>query len=195
MSANVQPSLDWEATEQALVDWVRDVTALEAIFAEDGGPQPNRPYVTLDWLVPPSSTLGDDYWVDTENPTTGEIDRQLEGIRDSTLTVSVHTNSKTAGKNAMFYADILVNSLSSDSIIRKWFYPRRMAPWDWEPIRKGSFIEDKKTVSRAMFDLRIGFAAGVPQTSETVPFIKRVALTGSVQTPETTFTESLSVTS
>lgn len=194
MSANIQPSIDWEAIEQALVDWVRDVVKLEAIFTEDGGPQPNRPYVSLDWLVPPSS-VGDDYWVQTTNATTKEIDRQIEGVRDSTLTVAVHTNSKAAGKNAMFYADVLANSLASDSIVRRWFYPVRMAPWDWEPIRKGSFVEDTKTVSRAMFDMRLGFSAGVDQPSETIPYITRVALTGNVSTPETTFTKPLSVTS
>jgi hypothetical protein len=190
---NQQPSIAWEVVEGALVEWVRGITGLEAIWAEDGGPQPDRPYVDLDWLQPPSK-VGDDYFEDVVDEETEELARYLEGVREGIVTVQVHTSSKLAGENAMYFADLLATSLQSDGVRAKFFEPARMTPIDWQPLRKGSFVEDKKSVSRAAFDVRFSMSAGNGQASERVGYIKSVAVTGVVSTPEETLSQALSIT-
>lgn len=190
-----QPSIAWEAVEQALVDWATETTGLEAIFAEENGPQPDRPYVVLDWLSFPSG-IGDDYFVDTLDEDTDEIERALEGVREATINVQVFTESTRAGENAAYYCDILANSLGSDSVVRDHFSPVRMAPWDVQSISKGNFAEDGRAISRAGFDIRFGFSAGTGQSSERAAIITSVALTGTISNPPiTAYVSALSVTS
>ncbi len=194
---NTQPSIAWEDVEKALVDWVLGITSLQAIWAEDGGPQPNRPYVELDWLVPPS-LVGEDYWSDEVDTDEKELARTIEGVRAATVTVQVHANSRKpglTGQNAMYFADVLSNSLSSDTVTRTYFDPVRMAVWDIEALRKGAWTEDKKPLSRTAFDVRFGFSAGTTASSERIGYITQVSLTGVVSTPEDELTQALSITS
>lgn len=186
MTVTVKPSIAWEDVEQALVDWASDITGLETIWAEDGGPQPDRPYVVLDWLVPPS-TVGDDYLEDEVDEDTQEISRSLQGVRRSVLTVRVESSSVRAGasgRNAMYFADLLANSLSMDEVTTSRFHPVRMAPWDWQDVRKEDFTEHGKAVSRAAFDLVLGFSAGTGEESARTERIMTVSITGTTSTPE-----------
>jgi hypothetical protein len=196
MTLTPQPSIDWEKVEQALVDWASFVAGCEAIWAEDGGPQPTRTYVELDWLVPPSS-VGDDYWDDEADTDTEELMRTREGVRRAVLTVQVHAALKLAGQNAMTIADKLASSLGSDGIVTQYFEPARMAPWEVQPLRKGALpTEDKKFVSRAAFDVVLGLAAGTGEPSETVGYIKSVGVSGTLQDPpETPYSVTASITS
>lgn len=196
MTSTPQPSIDWEKVEQALVDWATDVSTFETIWSEDGGPQPTRSYVELDWLVPPS-TVGDDYWDDEADEDTEELLRTREGVRRGVLTVQVHAADKLAGRNAMAIADKLATSLGSDVIVTQFFEPARMAPWEVQPLRKGLIpTEDKKFVSRAAFDVVLGLAAGNGEVSETVGYIKSVGVTGTfADPPETPYSVTASITS
>lgn len=189
-----QPSIDWEGVEQTLVDWVADVTGLEAIWAEEGGTQPDRPYAVLDWLQPPSA-VGDDYFNATENTATHELERELQGVREATLTVRVDSASTRAGESAMYFCDLLANSLSDDNVVLTRFKPLRMAPWDWEAVRKLPFVEEGKAVSRAAFDVKLGFSAGTGGIAQRVGYITKVSLTGSVTNETQTQSLTAAVTS
>lgn len=189
-----QPSIAWEDVEQALVDWATSVTGCETIWQEEDGPQPTRPYVSLDWLVPPSG-VGDDYFKDTAVTATQELERELQGVRRGVLTVNVHSDSTLAGRNAMAIADLLTSSLASESTLLAYFSPNRMACWGTEPMRKGSWNEDGKSLSRAAFDMTLGFSAGVGLPSERVPYIASVAITATINTATTAFNDSASATS
>ena len=189
-----QPSIAWEEVEQSLIDWAQDMTGFEAIWVEENGPQPTRPYVSLDWLVPPSG-VGEDHYVDTYDATTRSADRELQGVRRGMLTVQVHTDSSRAGESAMAQADKLINSLVSDEVILRYFAPVRMASWGNEPMRKGNWLEDGKSVNRAAFDMRLGFSAGVGTVSERVGVIASVGLTGTINTAATAFEDAIAVTS
>lgn len=189
-----QPSIAWAEVEEALIEWARDTTGIEAIWMEDGGTQPTRPYVALDWLVPPSR-MGDDYYSDTAVTATQELERVLDGVREATLTVQVFTDSKLAGSNAMYFCDILANSVFSPTIVQERFAPVRMAPWGVEPIRKGAFAEDAKAISRAAFDMRLGFAAGTGEPAEIVPYIVSTSITGTVTNQSDEIAVTASVTS
>lgn len=190
-----QPSIAWEDVEQALVDWATEATGLETVWAEENGPQPNRPYVKLDWLTYPTA-IGDDYFVDTLDSTTNEIERALEGVREATVNVQVLSSSTRAGQNAAYYCDLLSNSLGSDGVVRDHFSPVRMAPWDWQSINKDAFAEDDKAISRASFDLRLGFSAGIGLPSERVGIITSVSISGTISDPPATaYAQSVSITS
>lgn len=189
-----QPSIAWEEVEQALVDWASDMTGLETVWAEEDAPQPDRPYVLLDWTVPPS-TVGEDYWSYEENTATKEVDRVLEGVRRSVLTVKVLASSTRAGENANYYVDLLANSLDSDSVVAKYFAPNRMAPWGAQPFQKGDFAEDKKAISRAGFDMILGFAAGTGKSSERIGYITGASITASITIGSATLTSASAITS
>jgi hypothetical protein len=185
MSRTPQPSIVWEDVEQALVDWAAEASGLEVIWAEENGPQPERPYVVLDWLSFPSA-VGDDYFSDELDSDEEIIERSLEGVREATLNVQVYASSTRAGQNAAYYCDLLSNSLGSDTMVLEHFTPVRMAPWDWQAIAKGDFAEDGKAISRAGFDIRLGFSAGTGAVSERVAVITNVALTGTFADPPAT---------
>ncbi len=180
-----QPSIAWEDVEQALVDWATEATGLETVWAEENGPQPTRPYVKLDWLTYPTA-IGDDYFVDELDEETDEIDRVLEGVREATVNVQVLSSSTRAGQNAAYYCDLMANSLASDSVIRDHFSPVRMALWDTQSIQKDAFAEDDKAISRASFDMRLGFSAGIGLPSERIGIILSIALTGTLSDPPAT---------
>lgn len=187
-------SILWKEVEQALIDWAQDMTGIVAIFGDDDGAQPDRPYVDLAWLQLPTQ-LGDDYFSDVLNADTGMVERTLEGVRDSTVTVTVHASSKLPGDNAAYYMDLLNNSLNSETVVAKYFSPVRMAPWNWEQINPGNFIEDKHTKNTAAMDVQFGFAAGTGEASEEVYPIETVSITGDIATPATTYSESHEITS
>lgn len=188
-----QPSVAWEDVEQALVDWATDMTGLETVWAEEDAPQPTRPYVLLDWNVPPYP-VGIDYFSQEEVAATKEIDQVLEGVRRSVLTVKVLSSSTRAGENANYYLDLLANSLDSDTVVSKYFAPNRMAPWDWSAFSKGDFAEDKAAISRAGFDMILGFAAGTGKSSERIGYITGASITATFTAPPA-FTSATAITS
>ncbi len=188
-----QPSIAWEEVEQALIDWVSDMTGLETIWTEEDAPQPTRPYATLDWLQIPTP-VGDDYWyVETASTATQEVDMVLSGARRAVVTVNVHAAETRAGRNAAYFTDLLVNSLVGGRTSAQYFAPYRMAVWGVEPISKGDFAEEGHVVSRAGFDLTLGFAAGTGQPSERIGYITSASITANLSSPERT--DSISVTS
>lgn len=189
-----QPSILWKEVEQSLIDWAQDMTGLVAVFGRDEGAQPDRPYVELEWLKYPTA-LGDDYFSETYNPDTTMIERTLEGVRDSMVTVTVHASSKLPGENAAYFMDLLSNSLNSETVVSKYFQSVRMAPWNWEDIDPGNFIEDEHTKDMAAMDVQLGFAAGTGEASEDVFPIESVSIEGTITTPATTYTQTLDIES
>ncbi len=193
MSAvNPQPAIAWADVEQTLVDWAQDMTGLVAVWAEEDGPQPDRPFVVLDWLVSPTA-IGDDYFAQEEVTETSEIDQLLTGVRAATLTVKIETAVTRAGENAQHYADVLATSLIMESVRERYFAPYRMATWGSTPLTKGAFVEDAKAVGHAGFDVRLGFAAGTGKSSERAGYITGASVTGTMTAPALTAT--LSITS
>lgn len=189
-----QPSIAWDDVEAALVAWANEETGLETIWAEEDGPQPNRPFVVLDWLSPPAG-VGEDYFDEVADETTLEVERSLQGVRAGTLTVRVETTSRQPNENALYYADILANSVVSNDVVSTHFKPNRMAPWGTQPPRKEDFREGPKAIMRAAFDMRIGFSAGIGQPSETIPYITTVGITGTVTNVTDEYAITASVTS
>lgn len=192
MTYTPQPSIAWEEVEQALVDWATEMTGLETVWAEENAPQPERPYITLDWLSLPAP-IGDDYWSTEADEETKEIDRVMEGVRRATITVGVHAAETRPGRNANYFADLLVNSLHSDTVAARFFAPYRMAPWGTQAILKGQFAEEGHAVSRASFDMTMGFAAGTGLPSERVGYITGASITATLSSPS--MTDSIAVTS
>lgn len=192
MTTVVNPSVDMEKVEAALVSWAEAVAGISAIFSEDDGAQPDRPYVELEWLRDPTQ-IGDDYYIDTANTEELILERQLAGVRDAVVTITVYSNSKLpgkAGRNASYFMDLLARSLNMDTIVTEFFEPARMAPWDWADINPGAFIEDGRTVSRRAMDLRIGLAAGgvgEDGIDETVEYITGVTVEAIINTPTDTY--------
>ncbi len=192
MSFTPQPSIAWEEVETSLADWAKDMTGLEVAWAEEDGPQPTAPYVSLEWLTPPSNPGGDDYYHDEVNAD-DELERTLNGNRRGVLTVRVESNSTRGGSNANYYVDLLLNSLNEEEVIAKYFTANNAAVWDWNQIAPGDFARDKKAVSRSGADIVIGFGAGVGVPSVVGGYIKAVAITGTVSTPEHDYEQALEV--
>lgn len=194
MSITPQPSIAWEDVEAALVNWATDMLGIETIWEGENGPQPDRPYIGLDWLIPPA-TVGEDYFADEQDEDTGVLMRQLQGVRRAVVTVQAYSSSTRANENATYYLDLLANSLMSDAVVLKYFESVRMAPWDWTAARKGDFAEDKHAISRGAIDVIFGFSAGIGQPSESVQPIETVALTGTTETPGDEIVQAMTVAS
>lgn len=198
MAFTPQPAIAWDDVEWTLSKWAADMSGLTTVWAEQDAPQPARPYVTLDWLVYPEAK-GEDYFSLESVTATKEVRRVRNGVRLATLTVRVNTAPVSAASGASWlspaYADKLVDSLNSDTVVAQYFAPYRMAPAGASNPRKEDWREDGHAVSRTAFDLRINFAAGTGAASETVGYITGASLTGTINTPAVALTSAMAITS
>lgn len=155
-------SVDWNAIRSAAYTWAQS-TGLVAIWADQAGPKPARPYVTL--KIAPVST-GAFYETRQDLLVDGKFDHGV--VKEMTISVQIVASVTMAGLSQhTFEADKLVDSLQLIAI-QAAFQAVPISIIDTSPIIDTTDYLDTAFEPKAVFDVRF---YAVSNTSEIVPTI------------------------
>lgn len=183
MALDLDQPIAWQTVEDAISDWVTQVTSLATHWADQAAPQPARPYVLLSIAGPVEIGIGDEQRVEetkASQPEPNDLWQQkTRGEREITITIQVEADkefSQDPRRHARAQATRLFSSLTIDSITTI-LEAAGLAYRARNPIQNFSISIANEFVNRSAFEFVAGLASCVV---EDIDVIEEVTGTGTV---------------
>jgi hypothetical protein len=126
MAIDIQTPINWQTVENAIYDWVTQVTGVNAQWADQADPQTDLPFCLLSISGPIELGTGDEKRVTEKRGSTGlptdtyEIEHR--GQREITVEVQVNTGPPD-NENPLCYSRALVTRLQSSLNLEEFWRP------------------------------------------------------------------------
>lgn len=173
------PGMQWRAIENAFVALIKEATGLVSVWSYGKSPQPDRPYVRLQWLS--WGNINDSGYVESFNASTQKVEKNYYASRTAQVDVQVITADLRAGNNSMAFADAIMVALDIADVSSRWLAPAGVAVSDFSGARNLDAIEDgNHPVSRTSITLNLNIAVNV-DAAFTSPPIETVVATGVIE--------------
>lgn len=176
--------IDLTSFEDAIKRWFANSTGLTVIWADQSAPQPPYPFARLKVISGPVAFGPDDKRTSTDphGDAGEEIEVEVCGCRDVTVSCQVYCSSSVPGMNAQRYIGIAQAALGLPSVLEDL---RRsgVALVDSQPPQDLDFIAGGSFKSRANMDVR--FRVGSSMTERT-GYIASMTGTATVKNPDGT---------
>ena len=183
MALDLDQPIAWGTVEDAISDWVTEVTSLATHWMDQPAPQPARPFVLLSIAGPVELGVGDEKRTEETKDAQGAPNdlwvEKTRGEREITITVQVEVDKQSSQdprRHARAQATRLFSSLTIDSIT-KILEDAGLAYRARNPIQNFSISIANEFVNRSAFEFRAGLASCVV---EDIDVIEEVTGTGTV---------------
>lgn len=183
MALDLDQPISWGTVEDAISDWVTEVTGLATHWMDQAAPQPARPYVLLSIAGPVELGIGDEKRTAQVEPIQAEPNdrwqQKTRGEREITVTIQVEVDAESSQdprRHARAQATRLFSSLTIDSITAI-LEAAGLAYRARNPIVNFSISIANEFVNRSAFEFVAGLASCVV---EDIDVIEEVTGTGTV---------------
>lgn len=174
MALDLDQPIAWGTVEDAISDWVTEVTSLATHWMDQAAPQPARPYVLLSIAGPVELGVGDEQRVEetaASQPEPNDLWQQkTRGEREITITIQVEADKESSQdprRHARAQATRLFSSLTIDSIT-KILEDAGLAYRARNPIQNFSISIANEFVNRSAFEFVAGLASCVVEDIDVI---------------------------
>lgn len=164
----------WAAIEAALVAWVGAQTGRPAIWANQTGPQPAMPYLTLQVVGVP--TITDELRLHPAPDGADPRDVEMEARGELQVTVAINVYSQQGEtfdpeKTALHLAQKVRASLGLPSVLEA-LREVGLSFIDATPIQDLTFLQDEAFIERRQLDVRFALASSVSEVVEGIATVE-----------------------
>lgn len=159
----------WATIEAALVAWLGAQTGRPVIVANQTGPQPEKPYVTIQMMSVP--TRSDELRMHPAPEGEDPRDVQLEARGERQMTLAINVYGPQGETTALELAEKIRGSLGLPSVLAS-LREVGLSFIDATPIQDLTWLQDTEYVERRQMDVRFALASSVSEVVEGIATVE-----------------------
>jgi hypothetical protein len=173
MAPTPQPA--WATVQTGLAELVGDLSSLSVEWRDEPGQMHVDAFLRLDLIAPSMVGRDESRWADVhEDPENEEsdvvsIEETMVGNREATLQITCKSPTQAIASSARAYLEIVRTSLGYSSTLER-LRALNVGIVRLEPIQDVDPLEDGRTISQAVLDVRLAYLA--VRTDAPIPFIE-----------------------
>jgi len=184
MAVDISTPINWQTVENALYDWVSEVTGINVQWADQADPQASLPYALLSITGPTEIGTGDEKRVTELTDSAGQgLDRYTQehrGQREILVEIQVNTGPPD-NENPLCHSRHLAGRLQASLNIEAFWRPLDEAGLgviSYNPLTDASINVADFYLDRKVLEVRFTLASSV---IEDIEIISKAEVTGTLE--------------